>query len=542
MFETIGRYRVQEKLGEGAMAEVYKAYDPSIDRTLAIKVLREERCSDPEYRARFLRESKAAGILSHANIATVYDVGEIEERPYIVMEYLEGEPLDEVMRSGEKFTLKKIVTYGIQLSKALGYAHQKGIVHRDVKPGNIVRLKNSSTIKVMDFGIARMESKEVTQQTQMGEVLGTPQYMSPEQVLGQTVDARSDLFSLGVILYQLITGQKPFEADTLGTLLFRIATENPKPIGDLAPTVTQSVQRIVDKLLAKKPEKRYQNGQEVTDALIKALKEIEEAERTREMHRIIPLRVRWSIAMALVVAVTMVISGSVIYKRQYRLMLGQLIANGSSLVKFVAVESAVPVLSEDWVAIELFVNDVVARQNFAYLQVMDHKGVVRGSSQKDQIGKPYQAPAAATELPEDAGVAIATHDSGGEPVISFAAPILFQNREIGRVRLGIPQAPFKKVVRTTIWMLAVLMAVTIAAAMGVTYLLGNLLGRPIRIVVRALDEIRDGNLDHRIAEQRNDEFGSLYLAFDRMADALQGKDEEEPQEAEGGSAEPADSK
>jgi len=391
---------------------------------------------------------------------------------------------------------------------------------------------------VMDFGIARMENKEATQQTQMGEVLGTPQYMSPEQVLGQPVDARSDLFSLGVILYQMITGQKPFEADTLGTLLFRIATENPKPIGDLAPTVPASLQRIIDRLLAKKPEKRYQNGQEVTDALIKALKEIEEAERTRDMPRIIPLRVRWSIAMALVVAATMVISGSVIYKRQYRLMFGQLIASGSSLVKFLAVESAVPVLSEDWVAIELFVTDVVARQDFAYLQVMDHKGIVRGSNERDHIGKPYQAPAEAAQLPEEGGVEIATLDAGGEPVVSFSAPILFQNREIGRVRLGIPQAPFREVVRTTVWMLAVLMAVTIAAAMGMTYLLGNLLARPIGILVRALDEIRDGNLDHRIVDQRNDEFGRLYVAFDQMADALQGKDEEDPPEAQDGSTQP----
>lgn len=523
MFETIGRYRIQEKLGQGAMAEVFKAYDPSIDRTLAIKVLREERCSDPEYRARFLRESKAAGILSHANIATVYDVGEVGERPYIVTEYLEGEPLDEVMRSGEAFSLKKIVTYGIQLSKALAYAHQKGIVHRDVKPGNIVRLKNSSTIKVMDFGIARMENKDATQQTQMGEVLGTPQYMSPEQVLGQTVDARSDLFSLGVILYQLLTGQKPFDADTLGTLLFRIATESPRPIAELAPHVPPSLQRLVEKLLAKKPEKRYQSGQEVTDALIKVLKELEEDEATRDLPHIVPLRVKWTVAMAVVVALAMVVSGSVIYRKQYQLMFGQLVASGSSLVKFIAVETAVPVLSEDWVSIELFVSDVVARQDFSYLQILDHRGVVRGSNAAEELGKPHRPPEGATRLPDEADVEVALHQVDGAKVLRFAAPITFQNREIGRVLLGLPQAPFQRVARSTIWMLAALMAVTIAAAMAVTYLLGKLLARPIGTIIAALGEIEDGNLDHRIGVKRNDEFGRLFLAFDRMADALQGK-------------------
>lgn len=538
MFETIGRYRIQEKLGQGAMAEVFKAYDPSIDRTLAIKVLREERCSDPEYRVRFLRESKAAGILSHANIATVYDVGEIGERPYIVMEYLEGEPLDEVMRSGEAFSLKKIVTYGIQLSKALAYAHQKGIVHRDVKPGNIVRLKNSSTIKVMDFGIARMENKDATQQTQIGEVLGTPQYMSPEQVLGQAVDARSDLFSLGVILYQLLTGQKPFDADTLGTLLFRIATESPRPIAELAPTVPPSLQRLVEKLLAKKPEKRYQSGQEVTDALIKVLKEIEEREATRDLPHIIPLRVKWTVAMAVVVALAMVVSGSVIYRKQYQLMFGQLVASGSSLVKFIAVESAVPVLSEDWVSIELFVSDVVARQDFSYLQILDHRGVVRGSNVPDELGKAHRPPEGAVRLPDEEDVAVALHQVGGAKVLSFEAPVTFQNREIGRVRLGLPQAPFQRVAQSTVWMLVVLMAVTIAAAMAVTYLLGKLLARPIGVTIAALGEIAEGNLDHRIGVQRNDEFGRLFLAFDRMADALQGKNAARDDEGSDGPAQP----
>jgi serine/threonine-protein kinase len=529
MEQTIGRYQLQEQLGEGGMAVVYKAYDPSIDRTLAIKFLREERCFDPDYRTRFLREAKAAGILSHANIATVFDVGEVDNRPYIVMEMLDGEPMDEVMKSGERLPVDKVLTYGIQLAKALGYAHSKGIVHRDVKPSNIVRLKNSDTLKMMDFGIARIENKEVTQQTQMGEVLGTPQYMSPEQVLGNPVDARSDLFSLGVVLYQMVTDKKPFDAETLGTLLFRIATEPPPSLEELAPDIPAALRHTIAKLLEKKPERRFQSGKELTAALIKILKEVEEAAARENMPRIVPLRVKWTMLMALAVTVTMVISSAVIYKKQQRALLERVVEYGSSLAKFIAVESAIPVLSEDWVSIELFVQDVVARQDFAYLELLDHTGTIRGSSTEERVGQPFTPPTDAALLPGKGDVetsALVTPD--GTEVLNFAAPILFQDRTIGHVRLGIPQAPFQQVARASITMMIVFMVVTLLAVMVVTYVLGNLLDRPIRIAILAMDEIAGGNPLHRIEAKRNDEFGYLFLRFNHMADHLQQEAAEAP--------------
>ncbi|MDF1556490.1 MAG: protein kinase [Deferrisomatales bacterium] len=530
MEQTIGRYQLLEQLGEGGMAVVHKAYDPSIDRTLAIKFLREERCFDPDYRTRFLREAKAAGILSHANIATVFDVGEVDNRPYIVMELLDGEPLDEVMKSGEPLPVDKVITYGIQLAKALDYAHSKGIVHRDVKPSNIVRLKNSDTLKMMDFGIARMENREVTQQTQMGEVLGTPQYMSPEQVLGNPVDARTDLFSLGVVLYQMVTDKKPFDAETLGTLLFRIATEPPPSLEQLAPDVPASLRHVITKLLEKKPERRFQSGKELTTALIKILKEVEEQAARKDMPRIVPLRVKWTVLMALTVTATMVISSAVIYKKQQRALLERVVEYGSSLAKFIAVESAIPVLSEDWVSIELFVQDVVARQEFAYLELLDHTGIIRGSSAEERVGTTFAPPTETTLLPGRTDVqtsALVLPD--GTEVLNFAAPILFQDRTIGHVHLGIPQAPFQQVARASITMMAVFMVVTLLAVMLVTYILGNLLATPIRATIQALDEIAGGNRHHRIETKRNDEFGYLFLRFNHMAESLQ-KEEVETRE------------
>lgn len=534
MVDKIGRYEIQEQLGQGAMAVVYKAYDPDIDRTLAIKVLREEKCLDSEYRRRFLREAKAAGILSHANIATVYDVGEFDQRPYIVMEYLGGEPLDKVMADNEKLPLKKAVSIAMQLARALHFAHEKGIVHRDVKPSNIIFAKGGNSIKVTDFGIAHMESKDAAQQTQMGEVLGTPQYMSPEQVLGRKVDSRSDLFSLGVVLYQLLSNQKPFNADTLATLMFKIATEHPKPLREAAPEVPSSLLRIVEKLLNKKPEKRYQTGKEVTAALDKAMNEIEELERQRELPRIIPIRVKWTAAMALCVAVTMVVSSIVISKKQNALMLGQVIEYGSSLVKFIAVENAVPVLSEDWVSIELFVKDVAARQDFLHLDVVDYQNVARGSIDAKIIGNEYLVPGTESIIATTGDVEVRSYEtSDGKAVFDFSAPILFQQRKIGRIYLGIPREPLEKVSQTTIYMMAILLAVTLLAVATATFVLGNRLSKPVDILLRGLKFLSEGDYDYRIERERNDEFGQLFLSFDKMAQSIHDKIEKDHDDSTG---------
>ena len=200
--ERLGRYQIREIIGEGAMACVYKAFDPEINRALAIKLLKAQLRLDGEYRNRFLREAKGAGVLSHPNIVTVFDVGEDQGHPYIAMELVEGQTLAEELKDKRALTTKDIVEIGIQLTRALDYAHKKGIIHRDVKPGNIMRLTDTNTIKVADFGICRIDGSEATdatQQTQIGNVLGTPHYMSPEQVVGEKVDSRSDLFSAGVV-------------------------------------------------------------------------------------------------------------------------------------------------------------------------------------------------------------------------------------------------------------------------------------------------------------------------------------------------------
>ena len=266
--KQVGRYRIHERIGRGGMATVFKAHDPGIGRDVAIKFLHASLCQEDEYRVRFLSEARAAGGLSHPNIVTVHDVGEIDGRPYMAMELIAGQTLSEVLAEQPRLPIRDVVVMGIQLARALDYAHARGIVHRDIKPGNIMRVDGTKTVKVTDFGIAHIESTGAEQRTRAGDVLGTPQYMSPEQARGERLDGRSDLFSTGIVLYQMLAGERPFKGEGLVALAVQIATVEPPPLERLRPEVPAAVRRIVTRCLAKQPERRFTSGKELADALV----------------------------------------------------------------------------------------------------------------------------------------------------------------------------------------------------------------------------------------------------------------------------------
>jgi serine/threonine-protein kinase len=274
---TLGRYEISGELGRGAMGVVYKGEDPKIHRTVAIKTLRLSEFDEDvvgEIKERFFREAESAGLLTHPNIVTIYDCGEEQDLAYIAMEYLEGEDLEKWTQKGSLLPLRDTLFIAAHVAEALDYAHSKSIVHRDIKPANIMRLKETKDIKVTDFGIARITTSS---KTKTGVVLGTPSYMSPEQVAAKKVDGRSDIFSLGVVLFEMLTGEKPFEADDLTSLMYKIAREPHPAPRSINSKIPQVVEKIIDKAMEKEPEKRYQKAGHMAEHLRRVIAKIDEA-------------------------------------------------------------------------------------------------------------------------------------------------------------------------------------------------------------------------------------------------------------------------
>ena len=273
-----GRYEIRDLIGSGGMAEVHLGYDKRLSRIIAIKLLRSDIAGDPTFQARFRREAQSAAALNHPTIVAVYDSGEEEftapngstrSVPYIVMEYVEGHTVRELLGDGEAVPIPEAVEITTGVLDALEYSHRAGIVHRDIKPGNIM-LTSTGAVKVMDFGIARAIEDSAATVTQTHAVVGTAQYLSPEQARGELVDARSDLYSTGCLLYELLTGQPPFTGDSAVAIAYQHVREIPKPPSALAADVPESLDRVVLKALAKARDDRYQDAAHMRTELLAA--------------------------------------------------------------------------------------------------------------------------------------------------------------------------------------------------------------------------------------------------------------------------------
>ena len=270
---TVGKYRVDGVIGRGAVGVVYKGFDPQICRAVAIKSLRREVLDSvddqPSLLARFASEARSAGRCQHPNIVTVFDYVEQDETPFIIMEFVEAGTLENVTRSGTFLPVPQVGEVMVQLLSALSHAHDKGVIHRDIKPANIL-CPAATSIKVTDFGVARFQDLGLTRDGGCGAI-GTPNYMSPEQFLGREVDGRSDLFAAGIIMFQLLTGTKPFPADDIPSLMHRLLNHTPPPIKQLRPEVPDSVDELVARALARNPTDRHQTAEEFITALEEAL-------------------------------------------------------------------------------------------------------------------------------------------------------------------------------------------------------------------------------------------------------------------------------
>lgn len=279
--KRLGRYEIVRELGKGAMGVVYEGRDPHIGRRVAIKTARrdvmQEGHSADELMARFLREARAAGVLNHPNIVTIYDADEEGGIAYIAMEYIEGVELRKLLQEKRRFSLSEVVDLATTLCLALDHAHAQGIVHRDVKPANVMVLQDG-TIKITDFGIARVSGSDLTRD---GSLIGTPFYMSPEQFMGHKVDGRADLFSVGVIAYEMLTGEKPFPGEAIGAVMHNVLRTEPIPPRELNFAVPRSLEQVILKALSKNPNDRFPTGRAMAAALRESIQESPDTEMGR---------------------------------------------------------------------------------------------------------------------------------------------------------------------------------------------------------------------------------------------------------------------
>ncbi|HEU0043934.1 serine/threonine-protein kinase [Sphingomonas sp.] len=527
--KTLGRYRIEGRLGEGAMADVYRAHDPDIGRTVAIKVLKPDFGRDPDLGARFVREARAAGALNHPNIATIYDVGEVDGVAYIAMELVDGQPLDVALQAVGRMPYERVLSLGQQLAAALGYAHRAGVVHRDVKPSNILLSADGRTAKLLDFGVARIGEGDPGQlaRTQVGTLVGTPRYMSPEQALGLPVDARADLFSLGVVLYEMVTGKVAFPGTALATLAIQIAQEKVEPIDRSTQDCPPGLRFIIDKLLAKKPEQRFADG----DALAAALgREIAAAGEKPSGRRGLSLRFKLPLTLALVTASALAACFTWSLAGERRTLEHMAISSGATTASFVTNNAAVlaadnaglPPEQQDWSALQAFAVTASRDPSVRDLVVADSTGIVRAAGDARLVGRPWRRAGGETKM-DYAGEAIvsAAGDAGRGAGIRFVHPIRYAGASFGTVDLVVKRTALDAALDRARASLLLLSAIVMLAVLGVGYLSGAMVARPLRRLREALDQAPDNGFAIRLSHRRRDEFGAVFDAFNAAAAAVE---------------------
>lgn len=529
--QQLGRYQIAGRLGEGAMADVFRAFDPDIGRTVAIKALKSDYRRDPELSARFLREARAAGALTHPHIATIFDVGEIDGIPYIAMELVEGKPLDAVLQAQGRMPFERVLTLGLQLAEALAFAHARGIVHRDVKPSNILISSDGLTAKLLDFGVARMDEGDGTgndrllARTLAGQIIGTPRYMSPEQCLGLPVDQRADLFSLGAVLYEMVAGTVAFDATGLATLAIQISQDKIAPIERSAADCPLGLRQIIEKLLAKKPEQRFADGTQLAQALRREIAALNADEGTARKG--LSIRIKLPLALVGITLAALLLCISAVLNRQQHALEHMAVTSGETIATFVSKNAAVlladnaglPADQQDWAPLQAFVAAADQEGGVKDIVVVDAQGMVRAASQAGLVGQHYR-PVTGEAALESSGHA-AVSDVPGRGSLRFVRTIHYAGADFGKIDMLVPRTALDEAVANARMLLIALAAVVLVVVLAVGYLSGSLVAKPLRRLQQALEEAGETGFALRISHNRRDEFGAAFTAFNQLAETIE---------------------
>lgn len=542
MGAKLGRYELGPEIGRGNMAVVHRAFDTRLQRQLALKILHPEYARDVRRRREFLTEAHAAGRLSHPGVMTIHDVGESGGRPFMAMELLEGRTLQKKLEEDGPLPVRDVLDIGIQLADALDYAHRQGVIHRDVKADNIVMTGQGNRVKLTDFGIARLRQSRPTGPETDPSIVGTPNYMAPEQIRGDRIDQRADLYALGVLLYRLLSGRLPFARKRTRDTLKAILTERPAPLRPRDRNTPSTLIAVIRTLMARSPADRYGTGAELADDLREILKDLEAEASTRVR---IPLSVRWPAILGLAVAVTLLVGTAAVHYHQRSVMSGLMFEFGNSMADMVASETAEDLLLGDEIALQALVEDMQANEQMAYLRVMDRDGRVIASSipsERDRVAAELFQGETLRET--EAGQRIARYREGDAERFLFQSPIRYREREIGSLALGISTTPLESALGTGLIAMGLLAATTLMAVLLGAYVLARRLRLPVRVLARAMDRLAAGHRGHRIRLQRRDEFGELFTRYNLMAESLEAteavRDKSRKKSSNDGEQSPAD--
>ncbi len=511
--ERIGRYQITRELGRGSMSIVYEGFDNRIDRHLAIKVLREDLARDVSSRQRFLREARAAGRLVHPNIVTVFDVGQGDAMPYLVMELIPGTTLaDYLHRQNDKLlSVSAVLDIAIQLCEALQYAHSQGVIHRDIKPANIHYDAESGRVKLMDFGIAAIEGNQHNAGSGQN-IIGTPHYMAPEQINGTEASRSSDMYALGVILFQLLSGDLPYTGNTVAEVVDAVNHRRMKPLSAVDPKTPRALIGLVRRLTHHNPASRPDSAAQVRDEL----EDIYNGMRSGLLQSVRRNSFVWRRTAMISVAVAVILlSGLVyVYQSQTEAITRSTYGYGDALASIIAQESAEPLILEDSTALNLMVSDFSVNDEVDFVHVTDAEGVVVASTNPYMRGR-QQTLTVGQEVVRNAD-AIRLHSNKAEQLV-FQVPVRFQSQRVGEVFLGLDGSALTEAANATLVMLAVVFGLTLLTAMiGLSWMTRRQ-QRSIAELAWGLKRLASDQRDIRMDSAPRDEFAEAHKQFNRLA-------------------------
>ncbi|MFV2058534.1 MAG: serine/threonine protein kinase [Thiohalomonadales bacterium] len=506
--KQLDRYIIVDSIGEGSAGYVYEAEDVELKRRVAIKILKPERCTDIDSLERFKREARATASLDHPNIVKIHDVGQIDNRPYLVMELARGDTLSDLLNFGHEFSIDQICSIGIQLANAMSCAHTNDIVHRDIKPSNIICTLTYDNIhvKVTDFGIAYAVNANIMHKTEQDVIIGTPSYMSPEQFNGAKPDGRTDLYSIGVCLHELIAGTLPYAGkNQFEQALHVVKQERPAPLSSYQTGTPVVLCKIVDKLLEKKKEKRYQTG----ESLAKALKFVLSRYKKNKLRNPISICAKvtaytTSIAFTVTFGIMVIVH---IISLQYET--NNIIQNTLNYGDIFAKQSAIPIAEESWRELRLLVKGVGDTGSILTLTIIDSKNTIRASIDDNLLGTKFIVSDKAQLYRQTGAISIYKKKTamklsiagvqlpnkllevlGLDAFYTAKIPIYYQKNFIfGYVYIAIDQTNANILaLKTRLYMFAVAIGLIIFIP-GMLYL-GRKVKRPVRTVNRSSSQIR----------------------------------------------------